>query len=300
MLDGNVQKIIAEMAVRARIEPSALLAVCEVESGGRVFARIGTRLEPVIRFEGHYFDRRLTAHKRETARREGLASPDAGAIANPKTQAGRWRMLERAAKIDRKAAYESTSWGLGQVMGAHWAWLGYSSIGALVEEARSGAAGQVALMLRYIEKAGLSESIRNHDWHAFARGYNGPGYRKFRYHTRIARAYARHRKASQTGGTGESGDATLRPGARGPAVEDLQRMLSALGYPLRPDGQFGRLTAQAVSRFQRDTGLNPTGVVTQETLEKLRGNFNSPLSFSGLAKGFLAILRRIFDPGHPR
>ena len=102
------------------VEPAALLAVAEVESGGETFALVGGRREPLIRFEGHYFDRRLAAGKREAARRAGLSSPQPGRIANRKSQAARWRMLKRAAAIDRKAAYESASWGIGQVMGAHW------------------------------------------------------------------------------------------------------------------------------------------------------------------------------------
>ena len=122
------QETISEITAVAReigIEPAALLAVAEVESGGKAFASVDGRLEPLIRFEGHYFDRRLTPAKREAARREGLASPLAGAVINPRMQAARWKLLARAAAIDRKAALESVSWGLGQVMGAHWAWLGY-------------------------------------------------------------------------------------------------------------------------------------------------------------------------------
>ena len=80
------QETISEITAVAReigIEPAALLAVAEVESGGKAFASVEGRLEPLIRFEGHYFDRRLTPAKRETARREGLASPLAGAVINP-------------------------------------------------------------------------------------------------------------------------------------------------------------------------------------------------------------------------
>jgi hypothetical protein len=116
------QETISEITAVAReigIEPAALLAVAEVESGGKAFASVEGRLEPLIRFEGHYFDRRLTPAKREAARREGLASPLAGAVINPRMQAARWKLLARAAAIDRKAALESVSWGLGQVMGAH-------------------------------------------------------------------------------------------------------------------------------------------------------------------------------------
>jgi N-acetylmuramidase len=190
------KSIIAEITTIAStlgVEPAALLAVAEVESGGKAFANVEQRQEPMIRFEGHYFDRRLSRENREIARKAGLASPVAGRIANPATQAARWRLLDRAVVIDRGAAYESVSWGLGQVMGAHWAWLGYARIDALVAEARSGVAGQARLMARYVEKAGLSPSLRRRDWAAFARGYNGPDYARNGYDRKIAAAYERYR-----------------------------------------------------------------------------------------------------------
>ncbi|MEP9372531.1 N-acetylmuramidase family protein [Mesorhizobium sp. KR1-2] len=190
------REIISEIAAVARtlgIETEALLAVAEVESAGQAYARVDGRDEPLIRFEGHYFDQRLSATNQAKARALGLSAPAAGVVANPRTQEARWRLLERAAAIDRKAAYESVSWGLGQVMGAHWAWLGYAHVDALVAEARSGVGGQVRLMARYIDKAGLSPSLRERDWAAFARGYNGPNYRQNGYHTKIASAYQRYR-----------------------------------------------------------------------------------------------------------
>lgn len=39
-------------------------------------------------------------------------------------------------------------------------------------------AGQVELMARYIDKAGIGSSLRHKDWTAFARGYDGPSYKK--------------------------------------------------------------------------------------------------------------------------
>jgi hypothetical protein len=198
---------IAAVAAGIGIEPAALLAVAEVESGGKAFAVVDGRKEPLIRFEGHYFDRRLTPEKRSAARSQGLASPLAGAVANPRTQAARWKLLARAAAIDRKAAYESVSWGLGQVMGAHWAWLGYAGVEAMAAEARAGVAGQVRLMVRYIDKAGLKPALAGRDWHAFARGYNGPDYRRHGYHAKIAAAYRRH-AAMQAG---KSADAPPLP-----------------------------------------------------------------------------------------
>ncbi|HHZ10280.1 MAG TPA: N-acetylmuramidase family protein [Rhizobiales bacterium] len=191
MFTNEVIGEIAKVADELRVGRAALLAVAEVESGGRVFARVGGQDLPLIRFEGHYFDRRLAGARRSRARAEGLSSPKAGAVANPPTQAERWAILERAVAIDRRAALESTSWGIGQVMGAHWDWLGYASVDGLVSDARSGAAGQARLMGRFISRAGLRPALRARDWAAFARGYNGPGYEANGYHTRMAAAYRR-------------------------------------------------------------------------------------------------------------
>lgn len=191
MFTDEVIGEIAKVADELNVERAALLAVAEVESGGRVFATVGGENLPLIRFEGHYFDRRLAGGKRNRARAEGLAAPKAGAVANPPTQAARWAMLDRATAIDRRAALESVSWGIGQVMGAHWDWLGYASVDALVGEARSGAAGQARLMARFIDRAGLRPALRTHDWAAFARGYNGPGYKANGYHVKMAEAYRR-------------------------------------------------------------------------------------------------------------
>jgi hypothetical protein len=193
MFSRNVITEITKIATELGVEPAALLAVAEVESGGKAFANVGPREEPMIRFEGHYFDRRLSRENRVIARKAGLASPVAGRIANPVTQAARWRLLDRAVAIDRQAAHESVSWGLGQVMGAHWAWLGYATIDALVAEARSGVGGQARLMARYIERAGLSPSLRRRDWAEFARGYNGPDYARGGYDRKIAAAYQLYR-----------------------------------------------------------------------------------------------------------
>jgi hypothetical protein len=254
---------ITEAAKDLGIEPAALLAVAEVESGGQAFALVEGRREPLIRFEGHYFDRRLSEENRAVAREMGLAAPVAGAVANPPTQAERWKMLKRAMAIDAAAAQESVSWGLGQVMGAHWAWLGYASVGAMVAEARKSVAGQARLMALYIEKAGLAEALRTHDWEAFARGYNGPGYKKYAYDEKIASAYDRY--AAKPGAK----PAVLRRGSRGEAVLALQRDLAALGYKLDADGAYGPGTAEAVKRFQAEHGLEADGIAGPRTLKAI-------------------------------
>lgn len=268
MFDDEVLKAVDIMAERLGVEAAALLAIAEVESGGQAFATVGGRPEPLIRFEGHYFDQRLTGAKREQARAAGLASPVAGAIANPATQAGRWRLLRAAAAIDHAAAHESVSWGLGQIMGAHWRWLGFPHIDAFVAEARSGIAGQITLMCLYVEKAGLVGAIRRLDWAAFARAYNGPAYAKHGYHTKIAATYERYRNS---GGATKSREDEASTGTATPIdTVDLQRMLSAADYPVEADGLMGPLTRKAIRGFQADSGLDVDGIPGPKTLAALR------------------------------
>ena len=211
-LTGVDHCVVSAMAASEDLDPAALEAVLEVESGGAVFARVDGRMEPLIRWEGHYFYRLCKTSVRALARQSGLASPRAGAVANPPTQAARWAMLRRAAELDHEAAYQSVSWGVGQVMGAHWQALGYASVDALAAEARSGFEGQLRLMLRFLAHAGLLYALRRHDWAGFARGYNGPAYRRNGYDGRLRSAYAAcSRKGGWVGEPGLAAGAAAGP-----------------------------------------------------------------------------------------
>ena len=264
MFDTKAITEIEPIAERLDVPLAALLAVIEVESGGRSFATVNGKPEPLIRFEGHYFDRFLKGDAKLQARAESLANPKAGKIKNPRSQNGRWNLLARAIKINRIAALSSISWGVGQVMGAHWQWLGYGSVDALVREARSGLTGQVSVMARYIDKAGLSYALRQKDWSAFARTYNGPAYRKNKYDEKMAAAYkkfSRELDKELPKTVGDEDEHALRFGARGSRVKDLQKAMTARGYVLVADGFFGLKTDRIVRQFQRDHLLDDTGIV---------------------------------------
>ncbi|MDN5927988.1 MAG: N-acetylmuramidase domain-containing protein [Hyphomicrobiales bacterium] len=288
MFSNDVISEIRAAAKSLGIEPAALLAVAEVESGGAAFAVVDGKREPLIRFEGHYFDRLLSPEKQAVARAAGLSSPIAGAIANPVSQAGRWDLLARAVRIDRPAAYESVSWGIGQVMGAHWQKLGFASVGDFVALARRDVAGQTEIMARFIDREGLSAALAAQDWPAFARGYNGPLYVRSNYDGRIAAAYAEY------GGKGPGGvppkpepkrGELLYRGARGPTVYDLQTVLTSLGYGTAADGIFGRNTERAVKAFQRGYRLAADGIVGPATYAAIEAAM-------GGTSGLLALFRR--------
>jgi N-acetylmuramoyl-L-alanine amidase len=72
----------------------------------------------------------------------------------------------------------------------------------------------------------------------------------------------------------ELGDRLLyisKPLLRGDDVVALQQSLALLGFdPGRVDGIFGALTEVAVSEFQRNYGLQPTGILNRDTLTALQ------------------------------
>jgi len=253
------------VAIRFGLETAALLAVAEVESGGQVFAVVDGREEPLIRFEGHYFDKRLTLDQQKRARALGLSSPRAGGVKNPSSQAARWALLKRAIAINPQAAYESCSWGLGQVMGAHWKVLGFKSVDQLVTMARGGAVGQIELVARYIVNFDLARPMKYHDWSAFARGYNGPGYRTNRYDTKLADAYVRYAGGAPV----TSAAGMLRLGSQGAAVRELQTLLRRAGATVAVDGDFGPATKTAVEAFQAKAGQTQDGLAGPETMAAL-------------------------------
>jgi peptidoglycan hydrolase-like protein with peptidoglycan-binding domain len=70
---------------------------------------------------------------------------------------------------------------------------------------------------------------------------------------------------------------TLRRGARGEDVRDLQRQLNQRGARLAEDGRFGPRTDAALRRFQRENGVRGDGVAgprTREALERNNGTRN--------------------------
>ena len=78
------------------------------------------------------------------------------------------------------------------------------------------------------------------------------------------------------------GDRDLKNGDEGPDVRQLQLDLISLGYSCGKwgaDGEFGDCTEQAVEAFQRDHGLDDTGIydaATREAMEKALDDADQP------------------------
>ena len=67
---------------------------------------------------------------------------------------------------------------------------------------------------------------------------------------------------------------TLQFGAKGDRVRILQRALTALGFTITVDGDFGSATYLAVKDFQKATGLSVDGKAGKNTLKKLETYFD--------------------------
>lgn len=171
------------------VEAATLKAVIEVECKGSGFNPDGS---PVILFERHVMRQRLIENKRDidlkliSIERPDLCGKSAGGYGLYSAQHGR---LNAAAQYHRDSALESASWGIGQVMGYHWKSLGYPSLQAFINAMYKDEASQLEAMCRFIITNKLVNALKNKDWKAFARGYNGPAYARNSYDIKLANAY---------------------------------------------------------------------------------------------------------------
>ena len=189
MFDRTTIMAIARQARIAKLPFAHVAAIVETESAGSIGTIVRGKMRPVIRYEGHYFDKRCADMVRAAARKAGVSNPKAGGVKNPSSQTARYDLVDRAAAFDRQAAYESVSWGVGQVMGAHWKRLKYASILDLVHRAEAGVEGQVDLMLRFIiADPKLFRALKEGNWPVVANGYNGAGYKANAYDVKMAKS----------------------------------------------------------------------------------------------------------------
>jgi peptidoglycan hydrolase-like protein with peptidoglycan-binding domain len=85
------------------------------------------------------------------------------------------------------------------------------------------------------------------------------------------------------------GDRTLRLGASGKDVKELQVALGKAGFRVKTDGNFGTGTLRAVKRFQRASRLRPSGRVDRRTVSALKRAL----------RGTSANLNGGYDPDNP-
>ena len=197
------------------VETAALRAVQEVEAQGEGYLSTG---EPVILFERHVFYRTLrkkgyiSLSNQFMSLRPDLCQRDGGGYGDTNQQHSRLQEAQvlvhqalpnlnpdmpsdkKIINDVRECALMACSWGIGQVLGENWDDLEYPSLQAFINDMYESEGKQFEAMCRFIKANHLIDELQRHDWATFARIYNGVAYRKNRYDTKLAKAYAKFAK----------------------------------------------------------------------------------------------------------
>ena len=190
---------VIEAAGTLDIDPAALQAVIDVESGGGWFQDIRRKIldgegrrggfladhgrQPAILFEAHIFSRQT----------DGRFDADHPGVSAPRWDRSLYRggpaeyeRLDKAMELDRAAALKSASWGLFQILGQNHRACGFDTVDGFVEAMFRSEVDHLDAVIAFLKANDLVAPLRERDWHRFARGYNGPAYAEHGYHERLA------------------------------------------------------------------------------------------------------------------
>ncbi|MER9471105.1 N-acetylmuramidase domain-containing protein [Mesorhizobium sp. M0520] len=235
-------------------------AFMDVEAAGSGFDRYG---RPKMLFEPHVFYRNLSGAKRAAAMKAGLAYAKWGAKPYPKDSYPR---LVAAMAIEEAAALKSASWGLTQILGENFKAAGFPSVQAMVQAFIDDEAAHLEATVKLLVAWKVDDDLRAHRWPVVAETWNGPGYKKNRYDSKLATAYAKWQRLKDTPYSPDVPAKPAKPAeAAAPAVlavdketiARVQQQLKDLGYTEVGgiDGKGGTMTAPAIRAFRAENGL---------------------------------------------
>jgi hypothetical protein len=226
------------------VNPEELWTVLAVETSGCGFLQ---DRRPQLLFERHIFHR-LTGGRFDDP---DISNPVPGGYGPAGSQ--QYFRLARAAALDRTAAVQSASWGVGQIMGENFAMAGFKDAGSMVAAMLDSEDAQLAAVAAFIDRSNLAGPLQRHDWRAFASRYNGPSYAVNQYDVKLAAAFQKYSAAMP--------DLSLRA---------AQLYLTFRGFnPGAIDGVAGVRTSNALLEFQRKKNVTETGILSGSLLDLL-------------------------------
>jgi len=224
--------------------PVEVWTVLAVETRGCGFL---SDRRPQILYERHIFHR-LTGGRWDDG---NISDPSSGGYVGGK---GEYTRLAAAIALDRNAALQSASWGIGQVLGENFAMVGYSDVETMVSAMCDSEDNQLTAVANFITASQLAQALSSHDWPTFARGYNGPTYAKNQYDQQLDDHY-------QKLSAGPLPDVLVRA---------AQLYLTYGGYSPGPvDGMAGSRTLTALRQFQTANGLPASAAIDQNTVDQI-------------------------------
>ncbi len=160
--------------------------------------------------------------------------------------ANQYERLAAAIQLDRNAALQSASWGMGQIMGINFRASGFNTVEDMVAAMVESEDRQLLAGAKFMVANGMGETLRDYNWSGFARRYNGPNYAARNYDGLLRDFYRRY----------AGGDV---PDLR---VRAAQIYFTYKGFEAGVvDGVEGRRTTSAVKEFQRSINVDATGTI---------------------------------------
>ena len=172
---------INDLAVKNGYQYRVLKSIIQVESGQHGFDPVTGKI--IIQFEPYWFMRKF----KEWAAYTKHTTWQSNKVGN---QEDEWIAFNSAFAVNADAAMKSTSIGMMQLMGFHYAETGFKKVGDMWDFAKESEYNQVLLAIKWIKTMRpLDLAIKNKDWPKIAYFYNGKNYQSFHYDTRLLSAY---------------------------------------------------------------------------------------------------------------
>jgi hypothetical protein len=181
-------------------EVEVIRAIERVESGGKT--GFDDNHHPIILYERHVFSRnsagKYDAKYHDISSKIGYKLKKKGETVKDidlvndyyaATSMVNYKRLAKAYQLDRDAALKACSWGKFQILGENYSAIGFNSVREMVDAHVKGQKGHLKAFVGYIKSKKLQNVLKEKDWAAIAKGYNGKGYTKFHYDERIKAAY---------------------------------------------------------------------------------------------------------------
>lgn len=178
----------AHVAADLEVDEKIIRAVRKVEAPRGPFDDVG---RPSILYERHVFAR--NSGNRFNKLRPHLSGPPYGPGGYGAFSA-QYDKLAAACALDPEAAFRACSWGAFQVLGENAQALGYASAFDMALALKESEAAHLDSFVRFVRTNDLLPLLRMcragdpASCEPFVAGYNGPGYRRFSYHVKLAEA----------------------------------------------------------------------------------------------------------------
>ncbi len=183
-----------EVAEELDIPVAAIRAVAEIEAGPKCEG-FNADHTPVINFDLNMFKKAARSRGIDLTKYKSTHAVVFNALDKKKygsIQAAQYARLHAAMEIDTVAALEGTFWGMFQIGGFNWKTCGCSSAQDFAEKMAYSENEQLKLFAAFISNRNLVGYIKKRQWAQFSLRYNGPGYKKRGYDTRMEAAYKKY------------------------------------------------------------------------------------------------------------